>query len=462
MAVSTLQAATYSVIILWLLGAVVLSTGGSSQGRGAQDARPASLGAATPAPIPNDGVREIPAEGEYVSFEPWNGGWNNRRMGLELAYLMAYVLNRTLVLPPVTKAVLTPGETAFTDYYSIRQMRRFIRVLTYEEFSRIAPRLPPAQGAPPRDQTSDIKHHCATLLKRPIPRMFCERSAQARRKAKQMKWVFISSIFNIDGVAEDDADYVAYRRKRREVDLFGSVKGSYWIHFPQNMFGLYYQTFYFKEKESRRAAFRAVRDGLKLHSSLEDLADRIVEALFGGRAFNAVHYRRGDFKGQFNQAFISPERLLANYKGHVGGEDALPVYLATDEKSPEVLRMIKAEIGATVYTFNDAKEKVPEIADLVQLHGILETLVCVRSRMFTGTKLSTFSAYITRLRGYTKGKPIDKQIYYTDTSYAPGEVLHEAQPYSWSPTEGQTKLGDFRGLRPTWMREYPESWVKLG
>eukprot|EP01079_Euglenida_sp_SAG-EU17-18_P001792 gene1792-2927_t len=54
--------------------------------------------------------------GGYLSFEPWNGGWNNRRMSLappttcpthppipsnhtEAALLLAHVTNRTLILP---------------------------------------------------------------------------------------------------------------------------------------------------------------------------------------------------------------------------------------------------------------------------------------------------------------------------------------------------------------------------
>lgn len=35
----------------------------------------------------------------YISFEPWNGGFNNIRMSLEFAMALAIATGRTLVLP---------------------------------------------------------------------------------------------------------------------------------------------------------------------------------------------------------------------------------------------------------------------------------------------------------------------------------------------------------------------------
>ena len=36
---------------------------------------------------------------KYLIFKPWNGGFNNFRMSFEIACVLAYRLNRILVLP---------------------------------------------------------------------------------------------------------------------------------------------------------------------------------------------------------------------------------------------------------------------------------------------------------------------------------------------------------------------------
>lgn len=41
--------------------------------------------------------------GKYLTFEPFGGGLNNERMALELAFTLAYLFKRTLVLPPTMR-----------------------------------------------------------------------------------------------------------------------------------------------------------------------------------------------------------------------------------------------------------------------------------------------------------------------------------------------------------------------
>jgi len=60
--------------------------------------------------IPSDAMYKSPFLGEkgyvggedekFLTFEPDHGGWNNIRMAMETALVMAHAMGRTLVLPP--------------------------------------------------------------------------------------------------------------------------------------------------------------------------------------------------------------------------------------------------------------------------------------------------------------------------------------------------------------------------
>ena len=453
LSLSSHQVFTYTFVVLWMMTSLTVV----GQQRASKKVlnrlttlkRGQTVQAAPSPPPPRQ------AEGEYISFEPWNGGFNNRRMGLEIAFTAAYLYNRTLILPPLAPAVMTSGETSFADYYDLTAMRKFIKVLKYEDFLLISGGLPPADGALSDGVTADITTYCNAKHKRAIPRGYCTRSGLARQRARLLTMDFNKVIFNLDGTDGGDEDYVEYRRKRAEYDLSLDLAEAYWVHFPQNLFGLYYQIFYIKDQQRRNETWRAVRDGLVFNQNLRDKSASIVASLFGSTPFAAIHYRRGDFKGQFESAMVPPGRLLENYRTN---QNSAPfVYLATDEKDANIISQVKTGLNGTVYTLVDLEAKglldgVPKWQN-----SIIELLVCTHAERFTGTKLSTFSAYITRLRGYANRR-FDKQVYYTDTAYLPNETLHEAQPYSWNSPEKTTRLTDFRGMRPLWMREYPEAW----
>ena len=463
----------------------------ASAGAGGTAAGSSSWFAAKPSPSCSEDAaakdsasQRQPDPGEaYVSFEPWNGGYNNRRMGLELAFVAALVLNRTLVMPPATNAVLTPGVTSFADFYDVEAMRRHVPVLRWGEFERGPGRLLARSAhAPPFDATCDASALCSAAHRRPKPREMCMRCALARQRARQVRWTFNRIIVAADGAGAVDAvagtdDFEEYRRQREPVSLHEEAAEDHWLHFPQNGFGLFYQVFYFQSRERRKAVWRAVRDGVRVRDEWQALAGLAAASRTLRGGFHAVHYRRGDFRGQFKSAFLEPETLASNYRRHMGleggsgdataaaaaaAEGALPVYLATDEGNPAVLESVRKAFGSVpVVLFADVAAEVPALRALAPAFvGIVEALVCARGRTFTGTKLSTYSAYVTRLRGYSKAgrDVVDRQIYFTDTEYRPGEVLREDGVYSWNPHQNVTKMGDFRGVRPLWMREYPESW----
>eukprot|EP00755_Sulcionema_specki_P025506 Sspe_Gene.83477::Locus_54758_Transcript_1_1_Confidence_1.000_Length_1810::g.83477::m.83477/K03691/POFUT; peptide-O-fucosyltransferase len=408
--------------------------------------RPASV----PVRVLKEGNPEVGkylrGEGRYLSFEPWNGGWNNRRMSLEIAFLLARATNRTLVLPPAAPVALLPKPSGFEEFFQLSAMRDYVPVLTWDDFSELLPHLPPSQGAPTAPVKCNYKYRS--------PQNFCRKCRELRQKATNIDWEILRHIIPIDPIDDDDPDFVAYRFTKKPLRGLEALSDHRMLHFPQNLFGLFYQVLYFRDKARRRTEWQAVKNGLVLRPHFHQLAQRVVNKLGGAERYVAVHYRQGDFKGQFDNALVTPEAMAENIRNQL---DGIPVlYIASDEKKEEVWDRLRSLLPQTkIYRLADMTDELSDASP--NWLGMIEALVCSRAALFIGTKFSTFSSYITRLRGYQTGLR-NKQIYFTDTKYKPGEVLHEATPYSWGSKIPVTRMGDFRGSRPYWVREYPEAW----
>ena len=97
--------------------------------------------------IPSDASFKSPFldEGEerFLTFEPDRGGWNNIRMGMETALVLAHSMGRTLVLPPPQRFYLLNKDSTqkntfdFGDFFhldSIAVEHEGLNVITSEEF----------------------------------------------------------------------------------------------------------------------------------------------------------------------------------------------------------------------------------------------------------------------------------------------------------------------------------------
>eukprot|EP01065_Artemidia_motanka_P019237 TRINITY_DN22807_c0_g1_i2.p1 TRINITY_DN22807_c0_g1~~TRINITY_DN22807_c0_g1_i2.p1 ORF type:complete len:486 (+),score=157.04 TRINITY_DN22807_c0_g1_i2:53-1459(+) len=412
------------------------------------------------------GPRTVPSEVRFLTFEPWNGGWNNRRMSLEIAFALARATNRTLVLPPRLKQMnQVRGESGYEDFFSVQRIAEHVPVMTWRDFAPLLEVMTPSPGAVQQSPTV-----CRQYKYRQA-KAFCEACKLLRSKAKAFDFGGIDGstlgvvvpvpLLSTEHSNVDQDDFAAFRGPRRldrgaklaEADSAETV-----LHFPQNLFGLFYAVVYHNRRKERLALRRAARDALRLRLTVTAPAAAVADQLrrMGGGHYVAVHYRWGDFKGQFDHALVHPVQMARSLRVHL--YEGAPVYVASDETDEEVWDVIRRELaGFRVLRLGDALRMLGDSSPPQHMHGVVEMLICSGADVFVGTKFSTFSAYITRLRGYSAVR--NKELYFTDTNYTRHESLRdeERKPYSWSG-EGANRLGDYRGYRPYWIREYPEAW----
>lgn len=167
-------------------------------------------------------------------------------------------------------------------------------------------------------------------------------------------------------------------------------------------------------------------------------AGRIIAAMetaAGPGGFKALHIRRGDL--QFKEVKIPAEEIIANTADIVAANET--VYVATDEKDEAYLGVLRQRWN--MYTLSDFHERVG-LGKLNQNYmGMVEQIVCSRSKVFIGTWFSTFSGYITRMRGYNGFDHMSNWYHY--------KLRKDSFQTEFYPRE------------PWYVREWPTGWVDI-
>ena len=137
---------------------------------------------------------------------------------------------------------------------------------------------------------------------------------------------------------------------------------------------------------------------LSLVSYVQDGNDRVYKYIPLNQSYIAYHIRRGDFQQQHTR--LESQKIL-DLTLHLIPGDAKQwvVYIATDEKD---LKFFESFFKAfkSVYFLSDYTDSA-NLTDLNQNHiGMVEQVICANAHTFFGTPLSTFTSYITRMRGY--------------------------------------------------------------
>jgi GDP-fucose protein O-fucosyltransferase len=215
----------------------------------------------------------------------------------------------------------------------------------------------------------------------------------------------------------------------------------------------FYAHYFFEDWQQSLRMKRYIRDNLRFADFIQCAAARIVQALreharrHGASpdgSFDTMHIRRKDF------------RTLPNYKaGTVPAANLVrdqylvenrTVYIATDENDPAYFQPLRQHYH--VYLLQDFMPLVKGIDP--NYYGMIEQLVCAKGDLFVGTFYSTFTAYITRLRGYNALK-----------DQKPGHLLGSLSDSEYFGHKGVHRHILRQYNAPTyqlWTREWPMAW----
>ena len=211
------------------------------------------------------------------------------------------------------------------------------------------------------------------------------------------------------------------------------------IHFPRNLLGSFYLTFY---SNRMKEVSKYIAKHIHYKEFLFAEAYNIVKQM-GDQKYYSIHIRRNDF--QYKDLFISAEQIYENIRNVV--KEGSVLYIATDADNLDFFNILNEKYTTRYYSdFNSVHNKYLNS----NLIGIIEQIICSRGKIFIGNKLSTFSSYIYRLRGYMKD--IENKEYYINTD--------KCLNYNKQKNELSIKIYPtwIKTWMNTWGREHPESW----
>ena len=196
--------------------------------------------------------------------------------------------------------------------------------------------------------------------------------------------------------------------------------------------------------EPRADVLRLLRDRVRYVDRVWELA-AIAIAYLKPFEYSGLHIRRNEF--QYTQTRLPASASLTNVRELlVRGQT---VYMATDETSPAFLAAWRAEFR--VVTWRDLLVVGGPLHGLEiprMLVGLVEQAICSMSARFFGTRYSTFSSYIVRLRGFM-GAPDTRSYYHTQAYTFQGKSQRDTEIARLQPVvHGQE-----------YMSEHPAFWT---
>jgi hypothetical protein len=349
----------------------------------------------------------------FLTYKPWPGELNNMRMQLETMVALAIIFDRTLIIPDSYRRMglrdpcpqCPPVHPA--DVFDLDYVRDVVPILV--------------EGIDPLPELPDPKRGECPVLELPTSSAVISYPRVPPRGSLR----FIRLL-----------QFAAGRPILYELEQ--SARTAPFLHVTP-MLEYFYTLLFLPERTARRVK-RAIRHAIRYKAEIEAVAEKAIGQL---KNFNAVHVRRNTFLEDHAEARVTAETMCHNLQRFIRNEHTL--YIATDERDRSFFAPLSDR-----YQVVFLRDLVGEdVADFYPewVAGV-EQLICVRAETFVGTRFSTYSSYITRLRGYAGAQ--DLGIYFTN-GYSCSEVFARpfGRPYSWFAADTGLSL---------WVHEYREGW----
>lgn len=399
-------------------------------------------------------------ERRYLLFDEDREGLNNRRIAWEMAGLIAHHSHRVLVLPPPQKVahidVNEEGSNATSeveDFIHLPLLKKGLPTLTWREFLE---REGGEYGRRLRDQPSTTG---ASSLRRLLLQTGGDASFDSSSAVVSWPDVAQVSKFKIlkgslgkicDLSSYTSAEKVVYIQSTDQARLFGCGA---WAHLGEPKMWEDSKPTHVKKWQPTPAAFSLLRNHFVWHPDVFAVAERVVGHL-GLFNYTSLHARYGDFRGNsfFKHSVPSAEASLSSLAPLAtlafSGSNSKQLYVATDETDPDYLQpYLQAGFKAVRWLdlLADGKQGVGPLAPvlksmdpqrLAKISGPVEQLICSAGTVFVGTKLSTFSGYIQRLRIYLDAPVQRTLLFHTEQPSTETLQALELEQKAWARKGG--------------------------
>ena len=207
----------------------------------------------------------------------------------------------------------------------------------------------------------------------------------------------------------------------------------------------------FDSKQQDRKYKQVLRDHIHLNRDIMEYAAMVVRIL-GAFNYASLHIRRNEL--QYKYVFAEAPDSFNNIRQLIGEDEVL--YISTDEKKDDFFKVFEENGKRKVYRWKDffgpdaVFEATKNVVIPGKLHGEVEMAICAMGRMFFGTKESTFSDYIGRLRGYLDAP-------YTQTLYHHYALTGDIEESSRISLSNPAKLY----VGKTYKIPFPELWEDI-
>jgi len=362
-------------------------------------------------------------DGKFLELTSDAGGFNNIRLAFEAAVVIAAITGRTLILPSKrTWYLLGRTQVGFEDFFNIEDLKKLVPCMTQDEFRNAA-------------NKGQSRGHIEANALRNVIAFPSSEAVEASHQGKEQELRFHKA----DNRVMID---VAPGGKLHDLDVLTVDNGQH------RLLATWHTFFVFAEEAHDLALKRLMRDLVHYTDKLYQYAASGVDEMGGWATYTAMHIRRGDF--QYQEVKLGAKHLFDNVKPLLERSGKKNIYISTDETNHAFFQPFY-DSGYKIKFFKDLQ---PKIGNVPYHHiGMVEQLISSGSNMFIGTRLSTFSSYTMRLRGYTVGLQ-NKEIFYADRKYTGN---HETDGNEKLMDTSNTQLG---GGEMAYFREPQNVWVE--
>ena len=345
-------------------------------------------------------------------------------MSMEIIFVIAAATGRTLVLPPEEPLYLLHHDQAdkyrgFGDFFPIHMesFQKQVKTISMKEFlmTKNVVQLPEDKkesilsAAQHCDKRKASKNYCGPLIE-----FLNEKGHNPEFQAKETCLIFDEDKYKGGKPSKETHKWIDDECGTNRYRVYWDEKMNEYplIHFHTDdkhfrLLTHFYGLIKFTNPAIDNHFKRFVRDHLHYHDAIYCAAGKVVKAVQaeaeargfpvddnGAGGYSAMHVRRGDL--QYKKVKIPAKEWYENTKEVWKPKEIL--YIATDERNKTFFDDLAVHHDLRFL------DDYWDLAGLGKLDpnymGMIDTIIASRGRAFAGTWFSTFSGYITRLRGY--------------------------------------------------------------